>query len=124
MSTYVLRRFAPPTDIIEHHDRLVIVSEIAGMQPEDFQLTLTKRRLVISGRRRSPLEALLAGARQSHQIEIGYGEFRIEVMLPWSADVDHVTATYRDGFLQVELPRHPDRKISVMEGGTRKQGLD
>lgn len=124
MSAYVKRRFAPPTDIIEHPDRLVIVSEIAGMQPDDFQITLTKHRLVISGRRRSPLDTLLTAQLQPRQIEIGYGEFRIEVLLPWSADGDQVTATYRDGFLQVELPRHPDRTIPVVDSSTRKEVKD
>jgi HSP20 family molecular chaperone IbpA len=41
-------------------------------------------------------------------VEIGYGEFRVEVQLSHMVERDHVNATYRDGFLQLELPLRSD----------------
>ena len=49
-----------------------------------------------------------------HQLEIRNGEFRIELMLPWAVDRSRIEANYRDGFLQVELPRRQDRQIHII----------
>lgn len=113
MTTHMKRRFTPPTDIIERPDGLLIVSEIAGMQPDDFSITLQNRRLIISGERNRSLESL----KSYHQLEIGFGRFKLEVELPWTADIDHITATYRDGFLEIELPRLAEKKITFKGDG-------
>jgi len=103
------RRFSPPTDVIELPDKLVVVVEIAGMRAGDFNVVLLEGRIVITGRRDRPSREHAA----FHQVEIGSGEFRIEVGLPWSINRDQVSASYRDGFLQVELPRHAEVQIRV-----------
>ena len=105
-------QFTPPTDVMETDDRLIVLVEIAGMRSGDFAISLVdQQHLVVSGtRERSPF----AGAAY-HQVEIGYGEFRIELMLPFPVEQDEVSATYRDGFLVVELPRLPEKRIRVVE---------
>jgi HSP20 family molecular chaperone IbpA len=52
-------------------------------------------------------------------VEIGYGEFRVEVMLIWSVERDAVTATYRDGLLEIELPRQPESHVTVQDGTSK-----
>lgn len=94
------RLFVPPTDVIELADKILVIVEIAGMRPNDFNISLLNRQLVISGTRERP--ALPNAAY--HQVEIGYGEFRVEVQLPHLVDRENINATYQDGFLQVELP--------------------
>jgi HSP20 family protein len=105
------RPFSPPTDVLEFSDRLRIVVEIAGMRAGDFNVVLLDGRIVITGVREHPA---IQGAAY-HQVEIGYGEFRVEVHLPWSVERDEVTASYRDGFLQIDLPRRRDTQIKVVE---------
>jgi HSP20 family protein len=95
------RVFIPPADVIELDGKMVIVIEIAGMRSGDFNLALQNHRLIVSGRRERPHFP----HRAYHQVEIGFGEFRVEFTLPWDADKDAVSATYQDGFLQIELPR-------------------
>ena len=105
-------QFTPPTDVMETDDRLIVLVEIAGMRSSDFSVSLlNQQHLVISGTRERPP---FAGAAY-HQVEIGYGEFRIELMLPFPIDQDQVSATYRDGFLVVELPRQPEKHIHVVD---------
>lgn len=104
-------RFTPPTDVIEVNDKLVVLMEIAGMQASDFSITLLNNRVVISGTRERPATQ---GAAY-HQVEIGYGDFRVEIVLPWSVEQDSVSASYRDGFLQVELPRKPEKAIRIID---------
>lgn len=97
-------QFVPPTDVIELPDKILVVIEIAGMRPNDFNISLQNRQLVVRGTRERPA---LNGAAY-YQVEIGYGEFRVEVQLPDSVIRDEVNAVYRDGFLHVELPRRTD----------------
>jgi HSP20 family protein len=91
----------PPTDVFEMADRLVVMVEISGMRDGEFNVSLQERRLVISGIRRRTVRDRSA----FHQMEVRYGEFRTAVNLPWTVDRSRVTATYKDGFLRVDLPR-------------------
>lgn len=105
------KNFNPPVDVIELDDRIVILTEVAGMQTEDFNIKLMNDSLVISGTRRRPIQE----ASAYHRVEIGFGEFRLEVALPWSVEQEAVSASYQDGFLQIILPRQPQRKITIQE---------
>lgn len=101
----------PPTDIYERDERLIVVVEIAGMRDGEFAVVLDDQRLVISGTRQR-----VAGPDCAyHQLEIPFGEFRTEVSLPWSVTREDVVATYRDGFLRVELPPVSAQKIQVID---------
>ena len=109
------RQFVPPTDIIEFADKVLVVVEIAALRPADLSITLLQDRLVIAGtRERPPLENAAY-----HQVEIGYGEFRVEVALKWSVQRSEVSATYRDGLLEVELRREPESQIIVKDGNSK-----
>jgi HSP20 family protein len=100
----------PPTDVYEQGEHLIVVVEIAGMQDSDFNVVLQGQRLVISGLR----QRVAATDCAYHQLEIPFGEFRAEVNLPWPVSRDDVSATYRDGFLRVELPHAPAQKIQIV----------
>jgi HSP20 family protein len=111
------RKFTPPTDVIEFPDRLVVLVEIAGMRAEDFQLTLFNNRLIVHGiRERPPFDN-----PAYHQVEIGFGEFRIEINLPWPILQDEVSAAYGEGFLQVDLPRRGSEQITVIDANAETQ---
>jgi HSP20 family protein len=99
--------FRPPTDVYETEDCVEVKVEVAGMQPEDFEIALAKDTLVISGVRHDS-----SPKRAYQQMEISWGEFRTEVLLPWPVDEDRIEAHYANGFLTVTLPRaksHPRR---------------
>lgn len=100
----------PPTDVYEQEGLLIVVVEIAGMHHSDFNVMLQGQRLIISGirQRAAPRDCAY------HQLEIPYGEFRAEVSLPWPILRDAVTASYRDGFLRVELPQAPAQRIQIV----------
>lgn len=103
----------PPTDVYEVDGKLVVKVEIAGMDESGFRVTLEQRRLVIAGERPMP-----SGRRTYHQMEIPYGPFRVDVLLPWSVDADSVEAVYESGFLRVTLNRAQPRRVSVRDAST------
>src|SRR5258708_37081953 len=101
----------PPTDVFELEDRLVVMVEIGGMRDGEFNVVLHDRRLMISGVRRRAIHDHLA----FHQMEVRYGEFRTEVTLPWPISREGVSATYREGFLRVELPHARNQQIHIVD---------
>ncbi|MCA0457554.1 MAG: Hsp20/alpha crystallin family protein [Chloroflexi bacterium] len=105
------RTHRPPTDVIELADKIVVMVEIAGMRTEDLNISLHDKRLTISGSRRKPEHHPAA----YHQLEIGFGEFKVDLDLPWTIEREAVTATYEDGLLTVELPRKTSRVIPVVD---------
>ncbi len=100
----------PPTDVYENDDGVVVRVEVAGMRDEDFSISLAERRLVIAGTRVDP-----APKRAYHQMEIRFGEFRVEVYLPWPVKPEGVEASYEKGFLEVRLPRPSVQPVLVVE---------
>ncbi len=100
----------PPTDVYEMGDAIVVRVEVAGMREADFSVELHGRLLVISGMRQDPSPKVVY-----HQMEIRYGEFRVEVYLHWAVDQDSIAAQYVNGFLQVNLPRAQAHKLNVIE---------
>lgn len=106
----------PPTDVYEDNDSLVVLVEIAGMQKGEFNVVLDERHLMVSGTR-PPLHHTKPAF---HQLEVRYGEFRVDVELPWPVDENGVEASYDDGFLRVELPRARAHHIVDVE----KSGSD
>jgi HSP20 family protein len=99
----------PATDVYENDRGLVVQIEIAGMHDEDFSITLHERVLVVEGVRKDA-----EPKRVYHQMEIRFGVFRSEVVLPWTADVEQAEATYEQGVLRVFLPRPPAHRVAVL----------
>lgn len=112
----------PPTDVYEAEETLQVRVEIAGMREADFAIELNGRLLTIRGLRQETSErerltplAKPAYQRVVHQMEIRFGEFNIELELPFPVDTEQVQATYSDGFLRVTLPKARPRTISINE---------
>ena len=99
----------PPTDVYETDDCVVVKVEIAGMEDEDFQISLDGKRLIISGIRRDPASKL-----GYQQMEILYGHFETDVHLARAIEEDRIEATYQNGFLVVRLPKVKPRTVPVI----------
>src|SRR3954471_8052342 len=86
--------------------RAIVTAELAGISPDDLELEVRGRELVIAGHR-APVDSTEGRAFQ--QIEIEHGPFRRAVQLGADVVADQARATYTDGLLRVELPlRQPE----------------
>jgi HSP20 family protein len=101
----------PPTDVHETEAHYLVVVEVAGMKEGDFSISLSDRTLTIAGVRKDAA----TNKKACHQLEISFGEFRSEVVLPGPVDDSQVEAVYEDGFLRILLPMSPVRKVPVVE---------
>jgi len=100
----------PPTDVFETEGAIVVKVEIAGMARDDLSVSLEGRKLTIRGVRRDSSAKL-----GYQQMEIQYGYFETEVLVPRAIDEEGVEATYQEGFLSVRLPKAPARRVPVID---------
>ena len=98
----------PPTDVYETDNAVVVVIEIAGLGPSDYEILLRGRMLLVAGDRHDPAEKLAY-----QQMEIRHGKFRTEVRLPWALEPSGQEATYENGFLKIVLPKATVRRVPV-----------
>ena len=98
----------PPTDVYETDSAVVVVIEIAGLGPNDYEILLRGRALMVAGERRDPAEKLAY-----QRMEIRHGKFRTQVPLPWTLESSGQEATYENGFLKITLPKATARRVPV-----------
>lgn len=104
--------WAPPVDIFEKHDDLVIRAEIPGMQKEDMDVRIENGVLTLRGERKQDTEV---GEENAYRLERVYGMFTRSFTLPTTVDAAKVTATYKDGILEVSVPKAETAKPKQVE---------
>ena len=95
--------FEPPTDVYQTCEGITVRLEVAGLQPEDLEVTVAGdgRALRVAGHRSDPA----AGSpRKYYNLEIQTGDFARVVALPGPVDLERVSAQYSNGFLEIFLP--------------------
>ena len=96
------RAWAPPIDIYETADEVVILVELAGVKQEEIEIEVQGNIFVVRGERRD----IKQGIRRSYsQMEILWGPFERRVNLPTMVRVEGARAFYEGGFLEVVLPK-------------------
>ncbi|MBI5740478.1 MAG: Hsp20/alpha crystallin family protein [Nitrospirae bacterium] len=103
----------PPVNMWRNEEKVVISTELPGIDPAGVDLNMTGKTLTIKFQRKP--EELKEGEVYTRK-ERWYGEFSRTIELPFSIDLDRVEAKYRKGVLHIELQRAEDekpRKITV-----------
>lgn len=100
----------PPTDVYEIEDQISVKVEAAGMKKGEFTITVDKQLLLIEGSRPN-----LSEICAYHQMEIGFGEFRIGIELSSPVVADQIKADYEDGFLNLTLSKQKPHRINIKE---------
>jgi HSP20 family protein len=115
--------FSPSVDVyyLTEPPRAVVKADLAGISPEDLELEIRGRELVLAGRRRPDA----ADGRVYQQVEVEHGPFRRVVGLGVEVDPDAARAVYQDGMLTVELPvlqhRESSRTVPITKPETGEQ---
>jgi len=105
----------PPVDIVEEGDRLVFRAELPGVAREDIDVKVENGTLTLRGEKRQEKEA---GNESAYRIERHYGVFHRSFTLPTSVDTENIQARYKDGVLELILPKAPEarpRRIAIKE---------
>ncbi|NOY45573.1 MAG: Hsp20/alpha crystallin family protein [Deltaproteobacteria bacterium] len=94
--------WTPPVDVYDTGEAFVMVAEVPGLDQEAIRAEIQGDTLVLQGER--PLVRPREG-RSYHRIERPGGTFRRVFRLPEDVDPDAVRAVYRNGVLEVTIPR-------------------
>jgi len=100
-------------DVYQTEDELVIQSAIAGVNPEDLDISIENDFLTIKGTRENPAEEK---EKNYFYQECYWGPFSKKIILPCEVDSSRVTATMKLGVLTIRMPkieRDKKRKIQV-----------
>lgn len=104
--------FMPPAEITETPEALHLKVEIPGLRAEDINLEVTRDSVSLSGERRSETRAEEKGVTRT---EFRYGRFERVIPLPSKIDNTQVTADYKDGILNLTLPKAEEEKNRVVK---------
>ena len=112
-SALMTRAWAPVVDIAETQNEVVLRAELPGLKQDDIDIELTGDTLTLRGERKFENEE-----RKDNfvRVERSYGRFQRSFTLGVPVQNDQVAATYRDGVLEIHLPKSEQtrpRKVQV-----------
>ena len=98
--------WAPPVDVAETQDRILVRAEVPGIRQEDISIEFENGLLTLRGERKLEKTEDVTW----HRVERIYGNFSRSFTLPRSVDPEKITASYRDGILEIEVPKREEAK--------------
>jgi HSP20 family molecular chaperone IbpA len=107
--------FIPAVDIIENETELLLTADLPGVNEKSIEVTLENNILTLQG---NVEENYYPGYNLLHQ-EYDIGDFQRSFTLSDSVDKDKIEAAYKDGVLQLRLPKAETvkpRKIGIKIG--------
>ena len=96
----------PPVDVAETQDRIVVRAELPGVNQDQIQIEFENGLLTIRGERNFQKQ----DGTTWHRVERVYGSFSRTFTLPRSVDAEKISAAYRDGVLEIEVPKKEEAK--------------
>ena len=104
--------WSPRVDITEDDKEYVIKADLPEVKKEDIKLTVQDNVMSISGERKYEKEEK---GKKYHRVERAYGSLMRSFTLPEDADGSKVNAEYKDGVLNVRLPKSEKAKPKSIE---------
>ena len=109
-------QWLPAVDVSETESELVVRAELPGMTHDDIELNLQDNVLTIKGEKKQEKKD---EKENYHRLERSYGSFARSFSLPASVKQDDIKASFKDGILEVTLPKTEDvkpKKIAITSG--------
>lgn len=105
--------WTPAVDVKEEAGRFVITADVPGVEPKDIDITMENGVLTIKGERKHEEKEEREGYKRVERV---YGTFYRRFTLPDTADAEKVSASSKNGVLEVTIPKQEKvqpRKIKV-----------
>jgi len=100
--TRPIERMAPRVDVIDRDEEVVVRAEVPGVDKNDLDVSVNEQTVTIKGSfRREDREE----KGEFFRAEIARGEFSRTLNLPSAVDAEKSKATFRDGILELQMPK-------------------
>ncbi|MEX2213934.1 MAG: Hsp20/alpha crystallin family protein [Phycisphaeraceae bacterium] len=97
--------WAPQVNLYQLRDSIVVCVDLAGVDPEQMEVSIEPGRLTVSGYRAAPEPLLEEGEPlRIVTMEIDHGRYCRSIALPANVDVRRADSEYKAGLLWVRLP--------------------
>jgi HSP20 family protein len=107
--------WAPAVDVAEENDKLLVKMEVPGIEEKDLKIHFEDGILTVTGERQFERK----DDRNYHRIERAYGTFARTFSLPRGVDANQIAASYRNGMLEIEIPKKEESKPKQIEISVR-----
>ena len=94
--------FSPSVDIFEEGNEVIIKAELPGMNKDDIDVNISDDVITISGEKKSEERV---EKKDYFRIERSHGSFSRSMTLPSEIQTDKVKAVFKDGVLEVRIPK-------------------
>lgn len=102
----------PTTDVSETNEEYLIKAELPEVKKEDVKISVDDRVLTFQGERKQEKEEK---GKKFHRVERSYGSFFRRFTLPNEVDETRIRAEFRDGVLNLHLPKTEKAKAKVID---------
>ncbi len=99
-------------DVYQTPTHIVVTSTIAGVDPENLDVEITRESVTIRGKRER--EETVSQDDYFYQ-ECYWGKFSRSIILPQEIDSDKSVASFHNGILRVDLPKLDKQKVRKMK---------
>ena len=104
--------WAPAVDIFEQGDDLVIRAEVAGLEKDDVDINIENNTLVLRGERKREMGF---EEKDAYRLERSFGVFTRSFALPKTVDSARISASFKNGVLELTLPKAEQAKPHKIE---------
>jgi HSP20 family protein len=102
LKTPEMEEIAPSVDMFRDGDDVVVHVELPGLKKEDIEVNLSENTLTITGEKKKEKKI---EKKDYYRMESSFGSFARSISLPPDVQTDKARAQFRDGVLEIRLPR-------------------
>ncbi len=105
--------FEPSLDLYETDDKITLFAGVPGFKPEEITVQATGDTITIHGEHKALFEDEKAVSHRTSGLA-GSSRFRVSYTLPAEINPNKVKATFKDGVLQLEMPKTEQAKSKTV----------
>jgi HSP20 family protein len=102
----------PLADVVDTKESLLLKVDLPGVKQEDISISIEDNTLSVKGERKQEVQVSEEGYSR---FERSYGCFQRSMLLPPTVDADRVKASYKDGVLEIQLPKKEEAKPKTVK---------
>jgi HSP20 family protein len=104
--------FAPPIDIVDRGNEIVVRADLPGLEQKDIQIEVQDGVLTVRGERKEEKQQEADNYRWAERWE---GSFMRAITLPTGVDPGKIQAQFKNGVLEVHMPKKQEASAKKIE---------
>ncbi len=117
----VTQSWVPPLDVWETEHEVVYAFDLPGIPEDKVEIEVQDETLTVSAEREKVAEE---SSDRFYRFERRYGSFSRAVGLPQGADESKIAASFKDGVLEVRVPKPEEAKPRKIQLGTKHTDIE